>query len=44
VANSDPAKAVWYTFELSEKDSVISASLFYDATENAKTEKGLPMD
>jgi gluconolactonase len=42
VANSDPDKAIWYTFDLSENDSVTSARVFYDATENAKTEKGLP--
>jgi gluconolactonase len=38
VANSDPNKAVWYTFDLNEKD----AQVFYDATANTKTEKGLP--
>ncbi len=42
VANSDPLKAIWYTFDLSEEDSVISASIFYDATESTKTDKGLP--
>lgn len=42
VANSDPAKAIWYAFDLTENDSVTSARIFYDATENAKTEKGLP--
>jgi gluconolactonase len=42
VANSDPDKAVWYTFDLSDKDSVISASLFYDATAIGKTEPGSP--
>ena len=42
VANSDPAKAVWYTFDLLENDSVANAKIFYDATENTKTEKGLP--
>lgn len=42
VANSDPAKAVWYTFDLLENDSLTNARIFYDATENAKTEKGLP--
>ncbi|MGC3948574.1 MAG: SMP-30/gluconolactonase/LRE family protein [Chryseolinea sp.] len=40
VASSDPEKAVWYTFDLSETDSVKSASLFYDATSEAKT--GIP--
>lgn len=42
VANSDPDKAKWYAFDLDEKDSVTSARVFYDATEMAKTEKGLP--
>ena len=40
VASSDPEKAVWYTFDLSESDSVKSASLFYDATAEAKS--GVP--
>lgn len=42
VANSDPAKAIWYAFDLDDKDSVINARIFYDATAEAKTEKGLP--
>lgn len=42
VANSDPDKAIWYAFDLSETDSVVNARIFYDATENVKTEKGLP--
>jgi len=42
VANSDPDKAQWYEYELSETDSIISSRIFYDATENVKTEKGLP--
>ena len=42
VANSDPGKAVWYAFDLTESDSVANARIFYDATANAKTEIGLP--
>jgi len=42
VANSDSTNATWYAFDLDEKDSVTSARIFYDATENLKTEKGLP--
>ena len=42
VANSDPFKAIWYAFDLTENDSVTQARVFYDATENTKTEKGLP--
>ncbi|MFZ6013168.1 MAG: SMP-30/gluconolactonase/LRE family protein [Bacteroidota bacterium] len=42
VANSDPDKAVWYAFDLDENDSLTNQRIFYDVTENAKTEKGLP--
>lgn len=42
VANSDPAKAIWYEFELNEKDSVHAGRIFYDATSHVATEKGLP--
>lgn len=42
VANSDPGKAIWYAFDLAANDSVTNARIFYDATENAKTENGLP--
>lgn len=43
VASSDPEKAVWYTFDLTETDSVEQASLFYDATAEVKTgAPGLP--
>lgn len=42
VANSDSGKARWYAFDLAENDSVMNARIFYDATENAKTEQGLP--
>ena len=43
VANSDPDKARWYAYDLSENDSVMSGRIFYDATESTKTEtKGLP--
>jgi gluconolactonase len=42
VANSDPAKARWYAFDLTETDSVVDARIFYDATEAGKTDKGLP--
>lgn len=42
VANSDPEKAIWYTFDLLENDSVGNARIFYDATEIGKTEKGSP--
>ncbi len=42
VANSDSEKATWYAFDLTETDSVTNARVFYDATEIAKTEQGLP--
>lgn len=42
VANSDSEKAIWYAFDLDEKDSVVSARIFYDASKHAETEKGLP--
>jgi len=43
VANSDPDKAIWYAFDLKEDDSVATARIFFDATENSKKgEGGLP--
>ena len=42
VANSDPEKAKWYAYDLMENDSVARGRIFYDASESAKTEKGLP--
>ena len=42
VANSDPEKPVWYAFDITDDGSVSGASIFFDATETAKTEKGLP--
>jgi gluconolactonase len=41
VANSDVSKAIWYEFEMG-LDSIKSARIFYDATANTATEKGLP--
>jgi gluconolactonase len=43
VANSDPAKAIWYAFDLAENDSVVNARIFYDATSMVNDDnKGLP--
>lgn len=42
VANSDPAKPIWYSFDISEDGTASNAAIFFDATEVAKTEKGLP--
>lgn len=41
VANSDPAKSRWYRYELGDT-SVISGSVFYDATNHPEGENGLP--
>ena len=42
VANSDPDKAMWYAFDIGDGDSLVNARIFFDATESAKTESGLP--
>lgn len=42
IANSDPAKAIWYAFELTPDDSLVNGRIFHDATAAAKTEPGLP--
>jgi gluconolactonase len=42
IASSDSLKAVWYKYDLSANDSLISGSVFYDATPDLKTDKGLP--
>ena len=42
IANSDPAKANWYQYEINDQDSLYNGSIFYDATANGKTEKGMP--
>lgn len=42
VANSDPNKALWMEFTLSEDGQVESERVFYDATDRVKQEKGLP--
>ena len=42
VANSDPAKPIWYSFDIAEDGTASNAAIFFDATEAAKTEKGLP--
>lgn len=41
VANSDPEKPIWYTFDLNG-NTATNAQIFYNATTVAKTEKGLP--
>ncbi|GIL23460.1 MAG: gluconolactonase [Bacteroidota bacterium] len=42
VANSDPEKATWYEFELAEDGTVSKGRIFYDATRNLATDKGVP--
>jgi gluconolactonase len=42
VASSDAAKAVWYAFTLDENDSITGGRIFCDATQEAKTQPGLP--
>lgn len=40
VGNSDPKKAIWYAFDLTENDSVTNARIFYNAT--GEKEQGSP--
>ncbi|HRE50021.1 MAG TPA: SMP-30/gluconolactonase/LRE family protein [Flavitalea sp.] len=42
VANSDENKAAWYLYDLDEKNEFTNARIFYDATADAKKEKGSP--
>jgi gluconolactonase len=42
VANSDPAKPNWYIINRSRDNLISDVSLFYSATEEAKTMGGLP--
>ena len=42
IANSDPARPVWYAYDIDGNDSLINPRLFYDATEAAKKDNGMP--
>ncbi|KAA5541606.1 SMP-30/gluconolactonase/LRE family protein [Adhaeribacter rhizoryzae] len=42
VANSDPDKAIWMAYDVQPDGNITNGRLFYDATSQAKTEKGLP--
>jgi gluconolactonase len=42
IANSDPAKAIWYAYDLVKEDSLANGRVFYDASSRTSTEKGLP--
>lgn len=41
IANSDPAKPVWYIYDVAG-DSLINGKIFYDASAHDKNWKGLP--
>src|SRR6185436_10070458 len=41
VANSDPAKARWYRYEMKDT-AIVSGKVLYDATSLTSTQKGLP--
>ncbi|HLF34109.1 MAG TPA: SMP-30/gluconolactonase/LRE family protein [Cyclobacteriaceae bacterium] len=42
VANSDPQKAIWMAYDLTADGKTENGRVFYDATEKAKTDQGLP--
>ena len=43
VANSNPENAIWNRYEIAEETGLVSKKeVFYNATENARNEKGLP--
>lgn len=42
VANSDSEKACWYEYSINDSLKITSGKILRDATEQAKTEKGLP--
>lgn len=43
VANSDPAKAVWYAFDLNPDGNLANGRIFFDATDaQSESRKGLP--
>ena len=43
VANSDPNRAIWMSYKIDDQTGIAEEkSVFYDVTENTKTEKGLP--
>ena len=43
VANSDPNRAIWMSYNMDDNTGEYSGKkMFFDATKNAKTEKGLP--
>ena len=42
IANSDPAKAVWYAYDLGDDDSVVNGRIFYAVAAADKAEQGNP--
>jgi len=42
VANSDPGRALWMAYDLDEKGGKLTGRVFYDATSEVPTHKGLP--
>jgi len=42
IANSYPGKAVWYVYDIGKDDALVKGRIFYDATADSRTEKGLP--
>jgi len=42
IANSDSDKAIWYAYDISTKDLLTNARIFYNATPEAKKEHGGP--
>ncbi len=42
VANSDPGKAIWMAYDVKDDGHIENGRVFYDATDQAKQEKGLP--
>lgn len=42
VANSDAENAIWMAYDIKENGDIENGRVFYDATEEAKTAKGLP--
>jgi len=42
IANSDPARPYWYAYDFGAGDKLINPRIYYDASEAAKKEAGMP--
>lgn len=42
VANSDPDRAIWMAYDVMDDGSISNGRIFYDATDQVGTKKGLP--